>query len=158
MVRVGPSARPGAAALGRKLTLAMAASTARRSSSLTFTVRLMMREAVLAETPASRATIFRVTELRGRGPRLPRTLFGTDLDFSFMASSRTGPQQRAFQLLERPALGLRSMDREEQQAGKGHEAVGEEGTVRSKAGEFPREYQGDAGTDQGIPESDHRNG
>src|SRR5258706_1944930 len=158
MVNVLPSARPRAAAFGRKLNFAMAVSTARRSSSLTFTVRLMMREAVLAETPASRATIFSVTELRGRGPRLPRTLLGTFLDFSFIASSRRRPQQRALQLLECPALGLRSMEREEQQAGKRHEAIAQESAGRPEAGKFPREYQRDTGADQGIPEPDHRDG
>src|SRR5260221_9229588 len=136
----------------------MAASTARRRSSLTFTVRLMMRDAVLAETPASRATIFRVTELRGRGPRLPRILCGTVFDFCFIASSRTGAQQRALQLLDRPALGFGSMEREEQQASKRHEAVAHECAVWPEAGEVPCEYQRDAGADQGIPQSDHPNG
>src|SRR5260221_9045491 len=158
MVNVLPSARPRAAAFGQRLNFAMAASTARRSSSLTSTVRLMMREAVLAETPASRATIFSVTEFRGRGPRLPRTLLGTLLDFSFIASSCWRPQQRTFKLLECPALGLRGMEREKQQAGKRHQTVAQKSAGGPKASKLPREYQGDAGADQGIPESDHRDG
>src|SRR5258706_12681005 len=136
----------------------MAASTASRSLSLTFTVRLMMRDAVLAETPASRATIFSVTEFRGRGPRLPRILFGTLLDFSFIASSRWRPQQRTFKLFECPALGLRSVDREEQQTGKRHQTVAQKSAGGPKASKLPREYQGDPGADQGIPESDHWDG
>src|SRR5260370_25056962 len=71
MVDVLPRARPRAAALGRKSNLAMAASTACFRPSLTFTVPLMIRDTVLAETPASRATIRRVADWRGRGPLLP---------------------------------------------------------------------------------------
>src|SRR6185437_12103459 len=40
-------------------------------SSLTLTVPLMMRDTVLADTPASRAITLRVTARRGRGPLLP---------------------------------------------------------------------------------------
>src|ERR1700720_1742814 len=71
MVEVLPSASPRAAALGRKLNFAIAASTERFSPALTLTVPLMMRDTVLAETPASRATMRKVADWRGRGPLLP---------------------------------------------------------------------------------------
>src|SRR5258708_37923592 len=71
MVDVFPSARPRAAAFGRKSNFTMAASTACLSPWLTLTVPLMIRDTVLAETPASRATILSVVDWRGRGPLLP---------------------------------------------------------------------------------------
>src|ERR1700681_2277229 len=71
MVSVLPRASPRAAAFGRKSNFAMAASTACLRSSLTLTVPLMIRDTVLAETPASRATIRNVVDCRGRGPLLP---------------------------------------------------------------------------------------
>src|SRR5713226_8596509 len=71
MVNVLPRASPRAAALGRKSNLAIAASTACLRPLLTLTVPLMIRDTVLAETPASRATILSVAERRGRGPHLP---------------------------------------------------------------------------------------
>src|ERR1700733_7135839 len=70
MVEVFPRARPRAAALGLKSNLTMAASTACLRPSLTLTVPLMMRDTVLADTPASRATIFNVADWRGFGPLL----------------------------------------------------------------------------------------
>src|SRR5580658_1709738 len=71
MVSVRPRASPRAEAFGRKSNLAMAASTACLRPLLTLTVPLMIRDTVLAETPASRATIRRVADWRGRGPLLP---------------------------------------------------------------------------------------
>src|SRR5688500_1146338 len=55
-----PRARPRAAAFGRKLSLAIAASTACLRSALTFAVPLMMRDTVAMDTPASFATISNV--------------------------------------------------------------------------------------------------
>jgi hypothetical protein len=43
-------------------------------------VPLMIRDTVLAETPASRATILSVADWRGRGPLLPG-VGGGNLDF-----------------------------------------------------------------------------
>src|ERR1700675_4677672 len=71
MVSDLPRASPRAAAFGRKSNLAMAASTACFRPPLTLTVPLMIRDTVLAETPASRATIRSVADWRGRGPLLP---------------------------------------------------------------------------------------
>src|SRR5262245_37019350 len=51
-----PIAKPRAAGFGRKLYLAMAASTALLRSALTCAVPLMMRDTVLIDTPAARAT------------------------------------------------------------------------------------------------------
>src|SRR3569833_1514423 len=94
MVSVLPSASPRAAALGRKSYFAMAASTACFRPSLTFTVPLMIRETVLADTPASRATILKVTDLRGAGPLLPRVRTGPDftlIDSSLPPASGSAP-------------------------------------------------------------------
>src|SRR6266849_5885501 len=85
MVSVLPSASPRAAAFGRKLNFTMAASTACLRPPLTLTVPLMIRDTVLAETPASRATILRVADRRGRGPLLPGV--GAEGNFDFISPS-----------------------------------------------------------------------
>src|ERR1700676_1229359 len=81
MVNVLPRASPRAEAFGRKSNFAMAASTACLRALLTLTVPLMIRDTVLAETPASRATILSVADWRGRGPLLPGVGAGGNLDF-----------------------------------------------------------------------------
>src|SRR3954454_13514801 len=94
MVSVLPSARPRAAAFGLKSNLAMAASTAFFRPSLTLTVPLMIRDTVLAETPASRATMRKVADLRGAGPLLPRVRTGPDfrlIDSSLPLASGSEP-------------------------------------------------------------------
>src|SRR5450631_1934007 len=82
MVDVLPRASPRAAAFGRKSNFRMAASTACLSPLLTLTVPLMIRDTVLADTPASRATILKVADWRGRGPLLPGV--GADGNFDFI--------------------------------------------------------------------------
>ena len=62
-----------------------------------------MRDTVAAETPASRATSLSVTELRGRGPRLPRTLGGTD--FEFIASFQSASLQEGGQCHDQREAG-----------------------------------------------------
>jgi hypothetical protein len=52
-----PLANPCATGLGLKLSLAIAFSTAAFFSALTLAVPFSMRDTVLGETPASRATI-----------------------------------------------------------------------------------------------------
>src|SRR6202795_2458049 len=84
MVSVLPRASPRAAAFGRKSNFTIAASTACLRPWLTFTVPLMIRDTVLAETPASRATILRVADWRGRGPLLPGVGAG---NFDFISPS-----------------------------------------------------------------------
>src|SRR5512137_264741 len=56
-----PPASDRATGLGMNCSLAIAASTARTFDSRTLAVPLRMRETVLGETPASRATISSVT-------------------------------------------------------------------------------------------------
>ena len=56
-----PSFRLRACRFGRKPVRAIAVSTARRLASVTRAVPLTMRETVLTETPASRATSVTVT-------------------------------------------------------------------------------------------------
>src|ERR1700733_2753779 len=85
MVSVLPRASPRAEAFGRKLNFAMAASTACLRPLLTLTVPLMIRDTVLAETPASRATIRSVADWRGRGPLLPGV--GAEESLDFISSS-----------------------------------------------------------------------
>src|SRR5712675_2346462 len=85
MVSVLPRASPRAAAFGRKSNFAMAASTACLRPLLTLTVPLMIRDTVLAETPASRATILSVADCRGRGPLLPGG--GPEGNFDFISLS-----------------------------------------------------------------------
>src|SRR6202795_5357431 len=80
MVSVLPRASPRAAAFGRKSNFAMAASTACLRRWLTLTLPLMIRDTVLAETPASRATILSVADWRGRGPLLPGVGAGGNFD------------------------------------------------------------------------------
>src|SRR5450631_1030961 len=89
MVDVLPRASPRAAAFGRKSNFRMAASTACLSPLLTLTVPLMIRETVLADTPASRATILKVADWRGRGPLLPGV--GADGNFDFILFTRRAP-------------------------------------------------------------------
>src|SRR5260370_17956213 len=89
MVGFLPRASPCAAGFGRKSNLAMAASTACLRPLLTLTVPLMIRDTVLAETPASHATIRSVVDWRGRGPLLPRV--GVEGSFDFISSSAVGP-------------------------------------------------------------------
>src|SRR5271154_160541 len=81
MVSVRPRASPRAEAFGRKSNFTMAASTACLRPLLTLTVPLMIRDTVLAETPASRATIRSVADWRGRGPLLPGVCTEESLDF-----------------------------------------------------------------------------
>jgi hypothetical protein len=45
----------------------------------------MIRDTVLAETPASRATILSVADWRGRGPLLPAA--GAERNFDFISPS-----------------------------------------------------------------------
>src|SRR5712664_2829448 len=85
MVNVLPRASPRAAAFGRKSNFAIAASTACLRPLLTLTVPLIIRDTVLAETPASRATILRVADWRGRGPLLPGV--GAEGNFDFISPS-----------------------------------------------------------------------
>src|SRR5712664_955975 len=85
MVNVLPRASPRAAAFGRKSNFVIAASTACLRPLLTLTVPLMIRDTVLAETPASRATILSVADWRGRGPLLPG--LGAEGNFDFIALS-----------------------------------------------------------------------
>src|SRR6202795_3210132 len=84
MVNVLPRASPRAAAFGRKSNFVIAASTACLRPLLTLTVPLMIRDTVLAETPASRATILSVADWRGRGPLLPGVAAG---NFDFISPS-----------------------------------------------------------------------
>src|SRR5258706_13975328 len=183
MVSVLPRASPRAAAFGRKSNLAMAASTACLRPLLTLTVPLMIRDTVLAETPASRATIRSVADWRGRGPLLPGVGAG-NLDFIRSParrprhSSRGGgaapegggflfPRSRAqrllrlcenpFQFLERLSLGLGRQHQDEQEAGGGQQSVAEKSSRGTPSGKLRREEQRDAGAHQGVPKSDHRN-
>src|ERR1700675_2010154 len=90
MVNVLPRASPRAAAFGRKSNFVIAASTACLRPLLTLTVPLMIRDTVLAETPASRATILSVADWRGRGPLLPGV--GAEGNFDFIGSSARRPR------------------------------------------------------------------
>src|SRR5580692_9984585 len=139
MVRVLPRASPRAAAFGRKSNFTMAASTACLRPLLTLTVPLMIRDTVLAETPASRATIRSVADWRGRGPLLPGVGAEVSLDFispsavcaclkSFswiLVHLRSRGQrlfrlrEHSFQFLERLSFGFGGQHHDEQQAGGG---------------------------------------
>src|SRR5580704_10197630 len=88
MVSVRPRASPRAEAFGRKSNFAMAASTACLRPLLTLTVPLMIRDTVLAETPASRATIRSVADWRGLGPLLPVVGAEGTLDFILFPRER----------------------------------------------------------------------
>src|ERR1700730_12329191 len=141
MVNVLPRASPRAAAFGRKSNFAIAASTACLRPLLTLTVPLMIRDTVLAETPASRATILSVADWRGRGPLLPGV--GAEGDFDFISPSAWLPEvvfvdvpsyrsraqsplrlcENPFQFLERLALCLGRQHHDEQKAGGGEQSV-----------------------------------
>src|ERR1044072_2139445 len=103
-----PSASPRAAAFGRKLSLAIAASTACLRSALTFAVPLMMRDTVAMETPASFATISRVggasvTVSVARPAPLLALLF--EARFFISSSCFQRRHQVALQLFEGASLG-----------------------------------------------------
>src|SRR5580698_2017538 len=133
MVNVLPRASPRAEAFGRKSNFAMAASTACFRPLLTLTVPLMIRDTVLAETPASRATIRSVADWRGRGPLLPGV--GAEESLDFISSSAAclrsrgqrlfGLGENSFQFLECLPLGFGGQDHDEQKAGGGHHSVRE---------------------------------
>src|SRR3984957_12553848 len=146
MVSVRPRASPRAEAFGRKSNFAMAASTACLRPLLTLTVPLMIRDTVLAETPASRATIRSVADWRGRGPLLPGEGAEGSLDFitpsavcaivkSCIHGHAVHPPSRSqrlfrrrensFQFLECLPLGFGGQDQDEQEAGDGHQSVRE---------------------------------
>src|SRR6202035_5746310 len=160
MVSVLPRASPRAAAFGRKSNFMIAASTACLRPLLTFTVPLMIRDTVLAETPASRATILRVPDRRGRGPLLPGVATEVDFDFISLPAVFDGAgslRKNPLQFLERLSLGLRRQQHDEKQAGGGKQPVAEKGACRTPDGQLRGEEQGDAGADQRVPKSDHRN-
>src|SRR5262245_16157943 len=108
MVLDFPNAKPRAAALGRKLSFAIAASTACLRSALTFAVPLMMRDTVAMDTPASFATISNVggasvTVSAARPtPLLALLLF--EARFFISGSCFQRRHQVAFQLFEGAAL------------------------------------------------------
>src|SRR5882672_9166561 len=161
MVEVLPSARPRAAAFGLKSNLTMAASTACLSPWLTLTVPLMIRDTVLAETPASRATIRRVADWRGRGPLLPG--MGAEGYFDFISSSAVclvaknlfGPREHSFQFLKRLAFGFWSQHHHEHETGGGKQSIGEKGAGGTPHCHLGGKQQRDAGADQRVPKSDH---
>src|SRR5882724_7260267 len=175
MVSVLPRASPRAAAFGRKSNFAIAASTACLRPLLTLTVPLMIRDTVLAETPASRATILSVADWRGRGPLLPGV--GAEGNFDFILLSDVcaiaknrlhcafRPRSRgqrllrlcenSFQFLECLSLGLGRPHHDEQEAGGGEQSVGEKRARRAPRRELRGKQQRDTGADQGVPESDH---
>src|SRR5580692_545390 len=169
MVSVLPRASPRAEAFGRKSNFAMAASTACLRPLLTLTVPLMIRDTVLAETPASRATIRSVADWRGRGPLLPGVGAVERLDFILKPISLSALHARSrgqrlfrrrensFQFLECLSLRLGGQHHDEQEAGGGHQSIGEKCARGSPGREFHGKKQCDAGADQGVPESNHGN-
>src|SRR5687767_10485247 len=111
MVLDFPSARPRAAAFGRKLSLAIAASTASLRSALTLAVPLMMRDTVAMDTPASFATISSVggesvTVTAARVLPLPALLWFA-ARFFIAGSCFQRRHEIALQLFQRAPLGLR---------------------------------------------------
>src|SRR5271155_5185627 len=144
MVSVLPRASPRAEAFGRKSNFTMAASTACLRPLLTLTVPLMIRDTVLAETTASRATTRSVADRRGRGPLLPGVCAEGSLDFispsavcaivkshvhghavhAHSRGQRLFPRcENSFQFLECLPLGFGGQDHDEQEAGDGHQSV-----------------------------------
>src|ERR1700675_790038 len=178
MVSVLPRASPRAAAFGRKSNFAMAASTACLRRWLTLTLPLMIRDTVLAETPASRATILSVADWRGRGPLLPGVGAGGNFDFISPSAvcaviksrfhryplrphsggkSRLGLCENPFQFLERLTLGLGRQHHDEQEAGGGEQSKGEKRARGAPNCELQGKHQRDAGADQGVPKSNDGN-
>src|ERR1700733_4183947 len=160
MVDVLPRAKPRAAAFGRKSNFVMAASTACLRPWLTLTVPLMIRDTVLADTPASRATILSVADWRGRGPLLPGVGAGGYFDFisssavCVIGKSLLGPRENPFQFLESLPFGFGSQQYDEQRAAGGEQSVSEKRSRRAPSRNFHGKKQRDAGADQGVPKSD----
>src|SRR5580704_14216244 len=176
MVSVLPRASPRADAFGRKSNFAMAASTACLRPLLTLTVPLMIRDTVLAETPASRATIRSVADWRGRGPLLPGVGADGSLDFTWPSAACTIAKKRvhrhaghtrsrgqrlfrrcehSFQFLECLPFRFGGQDHDEQEAGGRDQSVSEKCAGGTPGREFHREKQCDARADQRVPKSDH---
>src|SRR5277367_6557004 len=173
MVSVLPRASPRAAAFGRKLNFTIAASTACLRPPLTLTVPLMIRETVLAETPASRATIRSVADWRGRGPLLPGVGAIESLDLISSSAVRNSVKpislsalharsrgqrlfrlrENSFQFLQCLSLRLGGQHHDEQEAGSGHQSIREKCARGPPGREFHGKKQCDAGADQGVPES-----
>src|ERR1700722_8345168 len=172
MVSVRPRASPRAEAFGRKSNFAMAASTACLRPLLTLTVPLMIRDTVLAETPASRATIRSVADWRGRGPLLPGVSADGSLDFispsaacaivkndvnAHAVHTRSRGQrlfrrrENSFQFLECLPFRFGGQEHDEQEAGDSHQSVRKKCAGRPEGRELHREKQCDARADQRVP-------
>src|SRR5688572_1624562 len=131
MVLDFPNARPRAAAFGRKLSFAIAASTACLRSGLTFAVPLMMRDTVAMETPASFATISNVggaSVIVTAARALPLlalpllTLLVFEARFFIASSCFQRRHQVTLQLFERASLGLRHQRHYEHQRRGGEQS------------------------------------